>query len=197
MTVIAYHLVWTAYGTWLPNDPRGSGSTSLESEPLVPLGEVHLGRKKVQPLPSVVREFYRKAEPLLEHRVIRFDARQIAIVGSAFAEIIRERNYTCYACAVLPDHVHLVVRKHRDRAEAMILHLMRKSRLRLSETGQIPPEHPVWTSGGYRGFLSDPNAVRAAIRYVERNPGKAGLPAQKWDFVAPYDGWPFHKRKAR
>ena len=23
--VIAYHLVWTAYGTWLPNDPRVVG----------------------------------------------------------------------------------------------------------------------------------------------------------------------------
>ncbi len=21
--VVAYHLVWTAYGMWLPNDPRG------------------------------------------------------------------------------------------------------------------------------------------------------------------------------
>ena len=23
--VIAHHLIWTAYGWWLPNDPRGSG----------------------------------------------------------------------------------------------------------------------------------------------------------------------------
>ena len=29
--VIAYHLIWTAYGWWLPNDPRGSGSVTIAS----------------------------------------------------------------------------------------------------------------------------------------------------------------------
>ena len=29
--VIAYHLIWTAYGTWLPNDLRGSGSRGVGS----------------------------------------------------------------------------------------------------------------------------------------------------------------------
>jgi len=24
--IIAHHLIWTAYGFWLPNDPRGSSS---------------------------------------------------------------------------------------------------------------------------------------------------------------------------
>ena len=27
--VIAHHLIWTVYGTWLPNDPRGSGSRAI------------------------------------------------------------------------------------------------------------------------------------------------------------------------
>ena len=31
---------------------------------------------------------------------------------------MRERNYTCYGCAIMPDHVHLLIRKHRDQAES-------------------------------------------------------------------------------
>jgi hypothetical protein len=29
--VVAYHLIWTAYGWWLPNDPRGSSLSHLFS----------------------------------------------------------------------------------------------------------------------------------------------------------------------
>ena len=47
--VIAHHLVWTAYGWWLPNDPRGSGSKQVNTAVLIRLGEVHYGRKQVQP----------------------------------------------------------------------------------------------------------------------------------------------------
>ena len=38
--VIAYHLVWTAYGWWLPNDPRGSMSHHVEQNVLRDLGEL-------------------------------------------------------------------------------------------------------------------------------------------------------------
>jgi hypothetical protein len=38
MSVIAYHLIWTNYGTWLGNDPRGSGSRSVYTPALAALG---------------------------------------------------------------------------------------------------------------------------------------------------------------
>jgi hypothetical protein len=44
--VIAYHLVWTIYGTWLPNDPRGSGSHFIAAPLLAELGKLRFGRKK-------------------------------------------------------------------------------------------------------------------------------------------------------
>jgi hypothetical protein len=71
VAVIAYHLIWTNYGTWLGNDPRGSGSRSLYTPVLAELGEVHFGRKKLQPARTKVREFYEKAESLLQFPVIR------------------------------------------------------------------------------------------------------------------------------
>jgi REP element-mobilizing transposase RayT len=192
--VIAYHLVWTAYGTWLPNDPRGSGSHHVATPTLAELGELHFGRRPVQPPPRVVREFYRRAEPRLIHPVIRFDARQIEVIAAAFAEEIHAKRYTCYACAILSDHAHLVIRKHKHRAEAMIENLQRASRLRLSREVEIPPDHPVWTEGGWKSVLDSPEAVRATARYVQRNPIKADLPAQSWNFVTPYEGWSFRSR---
>jgi hypothetical protein len=65
--VIAYHLIWTAYGWWLPNDPRGSMSNYIRNDVLHDLGQIHFGRKKLQPASRVIREFYEQASPVLTH----------------------------------------------------------------------------------------------------------------------------------
>src|SRR5207253_9432018 len=84
--LIAYHLIWTAYGHWLPNDPRGSGSTAVLSPSIAALGEVHFGRKRIQPPGKVVREFYEQAAALLRFPVLKFDQGDIERIGAAFAE---------------------------------------------------------------------------------------------------------------
>jgi REP element-mobilizing transposase RayT len=193
--VIAYHLIWTAHGTWLPNDPRGSGSRRVAAPQLAGLGELHFGRKKKQPPRRVIREFYDAAEERLLFDVIRFGSREAALIADAFADAIREHRYTCYACAIMPDHVHLVIRKHRHAAEDMIETLQAASRCQLIARGRASEDHPVWTQGGCKRFLGTPQHVRTAIRYVENNPFKIGAPAQHWPFVTVYDNWPFHKRR--
>ena len=35
-----YHLIWTGYGWWLPNDPRGSMSREIHSSAIAGLGEL-------------------------------------------------------------------------------------------------------------------------------------------------------------
>ncbi|MCP4379158.1 MAG: hypothetical protein GY794_23680 [bacterium] len=39
LRVIAYHLIWTAYGWWLPNDPRRSTSHLMRRDIVTTLGE--------------------------------------------------------------------------------------------------------------------------------------------------------------
>lgn len=190
--VIGYHLVWTAYGWWLPNDPRGSGSHEIRSDVLAQLGELHFGRKMVQPAGRVVRDFYRRAAPLLRHDLLTFDEADRAVIGEAFGGVVAAEPYTCYACAVMPDHVHLVIRKHRHAAEEMIENLIAGSRAKLV-AARRDPDHPVWTVGpGWNVFLEHPDDVRRTVRYVERNPLPLGLPVQHWPFVTPYDDWPLH-----
>ena len=190
--VIGYHLIWTAYGHWLPNDPRGSGSKLVRSSQLAKLGELHYGRKRVQPAGKDIGAFYEQAKFTLNYPVLEFDANAIGTIATAFGETIREKPYTCYACAIMPDHVHLVIRKHRDSAEDMIASLQKSSCLALGAMGFGGDGHPIWTHGGWRVFLDDPDEIRRTIRYVEHNPVAEGLPRQYWDFVKEYDGWPLH-----
>jgi REP element-mobilizing transposase RayT len=191
--VIAYHLIWTAYGWWLPNDPRGSGSREVRSDPIAELGELHHGRKRVQPAGREVRRFYEQAAAALRHPLLSFEEGARAAVGRAFAVALEAERYTCYACAVMPDHVHILIRKHKHLAEEMMTRLKEASRLALRAQGYRAPDHPTWAEGGgWKVFLDEPDEVRRTVGYVRRNPLPLGLPEQRWPFVTEYDGWPLH-----
>lgn len=71
--VIGHHLIWTVYGYWLPNDPRGSHSRVIRNDVIADLGEVHHGRKRVQPAGSVVQRFREQAMQVLKHPLLTFD----------------------------------------------------------------------------------------------------------------------------
>ena len=56
--VVAHHLIWTIYGSWLPNDPRGSSSHVIRNAEINGLGELHHGRKRIQPAFGEISKFY-------------------------------------------------------------------------------------------------------------------------------------------
>ena len=190
--IIAHHLIWTAYGWWLPNDPRGGTSKTIACDVIAELGELHPGRKKVQPASEQIRHFYERAKEVLEHPLLTFDPPARQAIADAFAGVICEQRYTCYACAIMPDHVHVVIRKHKHQAEQMIENLQDQSRLRLRNLDMRCNNHPVWGGPGWKVFLDHPDGVRRTVRYVEQNPVKARMHTQEWPFVTTYDGWPLH-----
>ena len=190
--VIAHHVMWTLYGWWLPNDPRGSTSRVIRNDLLAELGERHFGRKVIQPASREIRTFYQQANAVLQHPLLSFEVAEFSVVADAIGEAILDGNYTCYAAAIMPDHVHLVIRKHRDLAEVMIEKLQTLCRERLVAAGLRRASHPVWTRGGWKVFLDHPDDVWRTVRYVESNPLKLGLPIQCWPFVQEYDDWPLH-----
>lgn len=190
--VIAYHLMWTAYRYWLPNDPRGSTSRTIASDVIAELGALHFGRRKVQPSADSIRRFRDRAREVLKFPILKITPHEFPLVAGGLSQAVTEHRYTCYACAIMPNHVHLLIRKHKHQAEEMIANLQPASRLRLSGCGAREGDHPVWAQGGCKVFLDHPRAVRRIIRYIEDNPVKWRLPRQYWPFVSAYDDWPLH-----
>ncbi len=193
--VIGHHLIWTLYGHWLPNDPRGSGSEELEQEKFATLGPVHQGRRPehLQPARAKLRQFQQAAKPLLSHEKFWLDTAKREALGDVFAEVVAKANYTLWACAILSNHIHLVIRRHHDDALTIWHRFADATRLRLREFPDITADHPIWADRPYKVYLNTPQRVRACNRYVERNPENEGLTAQQYDFVQPYNNWPFHK----
>jgi REP element-mobilizing transposase RayT len=187
--VVGYHLIWTAYGWWLPNDPRGSSSHEIRVERIAGLGELHQGRRAVQPGSLILRQFYERARGVLKHPLLTLSPSDVDAVAEAFGGVVAGENYTCYACAIMPDHVHALIRKHRDKSEAMLARLQDASRKRLVAVGARGPDHPVWGGPGWKVYLNTEADMTRIVKYIRSNPIKAGLPGQRWGFVTEYDGW--------
>jgi hypothetical protein len=85
-------------------------SKSIACDVIADLGALHYGRKKVQPSAREVREFREQAKQVLKHPLLDFKPSEFAIVADGLAEAIRRHSYTCYASAIMPDHVHALIR---------------------------------------------------------------------------------------
>ncbi len=191
--VIAHHLILTGYGHWLPNDPRGSMSLEAYTPKLAQLAEAHFGRKKKQPSRDELRGFYRKARKYLAYDVLWFDSAERQAIAEAIGEVIRRERLTCYACAVLSNHAYLLIRKHKLKGEEMSGFFKDASREKLQQANMALPEHPVFSADVCDFYKSDTRAVRACIKYIQDHFGKHKLPEVEYEFVTPYDDWPFHK----
>jgi len=195
--VLAHHLVMTLYGHWPPNDLRGSGSSELRDPKFEVLGEIYQGRKPkhLQPTKVELRAFHREVGKILKHRVIWIDHATRQVVAEAIERVVRGNKYTCYACAICSNHMHLVIRRHRDDWRTMWTHLTNAVRKGLGEFDDVRLDHPVFSERPYAVYLYSPQDIRGRIEYVMENPEKEGLPRQDFEFVMAYDGWPFAKKK--
>ena len=143
----------------------------------------------MQPAGENIRQFYEAAEKVLKHDILKFSPAEIRLLGEEFAKVVRQKAYTCYACAIMPDHIHMLIRKHRDQAEQMIANFQDASRATFIARGIRAVEHPVWGGPGWKVYLETRDDIRRVVKYIEDNPAKARRPKQAWDFVTPYDGW--------
>jgi REP element-mobilizing transposase RayT len=116
-------------------------------------------------------------------------------VARGFAKLLNEAEIPCYACTVLPDHVHIVVGAGAMPAKILCSRLKQHSTARLKEERIHPFQHlqgdegevpKCWQRGGWKVYLFDEARVRQTIRYVEDNPLKEGKKKQHWNFATPF-----------
>ncbi len=89
--------------------------------------------------------------------------------------------------------VHLAVGRPQIDIEPTVLQFKSEATRSLVKEGLHPfackggRRAKCFARGGWNVYL-DPEDVPRAIRYVEENPIKEGLPRQRWSFVTPFDG---------
>lgn len=179
--VISYHLIWTTYGTWLPNDPRGSYSLEIYNQELRALGSIQYGRQDPQPPRGDLRRFWTAARPRLSRTPFFIDDRTRPVVAAAIGELVRHWRLAVRACSIMNDHVHVLVMRSRYRIEYLM------NRFKGVATRAMGLDKTPWTRKGWKVFINDEKTLRAAVRYIEMNPICAGMVPQHWDFVTPFN----------
>ena len=191
--IIGAHVILSAYGFWLPNDPRGSWSDFVGSWNLLRFGRATKTdvRRSVASVPHDRRSRL-AAKKHLAYPPVRFNGVQARAVGRGFSDFVRRSGVIIRACSILPDHVHCVVAKHRYGFEqvaalmkgAATRQLMREGIHPFARTPAQSREMPsVWARRQWVVFLCGPEDMQRAIVYVENNPAREGLPLQRWSFV--------------
>jgi REP element-mobilizing transposase RayT len=194
--VLGSHLILSAYGFWLPNDPRGSWSDFVGSWELARFGpatKTH-ERQSVAARPHD-RQARWAAKRALKYPPVRFSGVQARAIGRGFASVVAGSGLAIWACSILPEHTHLVIARHKWTVE-QIANLLKGASSRQTVREDLHPfatrptgagKFPkMWARGLWKVFLDSPQDVRRAIAYVEGNPMKEGLPPQRWAFVKPY-----------
>jgi REP element-mobilizing transposase RayT len=187
--VLAYHCIFGMYGFWLPNDPRGSGSDYIASWELFRYGAAtkSRGRGSVANC-SHDRVARKQAKKALKHPPVILTGKQALTVAQGFVWAASECGYLIHACAVSPDHVHLVIGRHSQKVRTMIGHMKARATRLLHLRGLWhADDRPVWGEHGWNVFLSTADEVEHAVAYTNENPEKEGLPAQTWSFVTPFN----------
>ena len=186
--IIAYHAIFSAYGFWLPNDPRGSWSDFVGSWELFRYG----GATKVEtrrsvaasPHDNLAREVAKQA---LKFPPVVWTEEQMMAISRGFQRAIEESEYLIYACAILPEHVHLVAGRHTRKIERIVGHLKGRATQQLIEENLWPgPDRPVWAERCWKVFIDDKTHLEKAIAYVVNNPVKEGRDFQHWPFIVPW-----------
>jgi REP element-mobilizing transposase RayT len=193
--IVAYHVIFSAYGFWLPNDPRGSWSDFVGSWDLFRYGPA---TKTTETRSLAYREhdraLRRAAKGALKYPPVRFTGVQARAVARAFAAYVGRSGLVVWACAILPDHVHLVVGRPGMPVERLVIQLKGDATQQLEREGIHPLASfkvgdgrvpKCWGRGQWKVYL-DPEDVPRAIRYVVDNPLKEGKKKQEWSFVVPY-----------
>jgi REP-associated tyrosine transposase len=197
MSILAAHCVFGAYGFWLPNDPRGSGSKFVGAENLLPFGKAMYLENRSRSVASQSHDARRRlaAKEALSRPAVRFNEAQVQAVAEGFGAYIRARRLTVSACSIMPDHVHMVIAKHEISFEQLVSKLKSNATSALVKGHRHPfaelslktRELPTcWGGRGWNAFLVNEKQILERIRYVEVNPIKSGLAPQTWSFVVPY-----------
>jgi REP element-mobilizing transposase RayT len=187
--ILAQHCIFSMYGFWLPNDPRGSGSDYIAVWELFRYGAA----TKVSTRHSVAhaahdRRLRLAAKQALKYPPVEISGQQALAIAAGFAQACVDADYRVHACAILPEHVHLVIGAHARNIRTIVGHFKSRATRALKEQGLWHGDgRPTSGAHGWNVRLESLADVERAIAYVDCNPEKEGKRRQRWSLVRAFD----------
>jgi REP element-mobilizing transposase RayT len=153
-SILAFHIVWTTYGTWLPGDWRGW---------------VKKGSSKIQPADP---DLERSARERMAETVVLLTPEQRALVESTSADHCRIRGWVLHAVNARTNHVHVVVTAKcepdevREQFKAWCSRKLSDAAGLTKVVAKKAGRRHWFTEGGDAEAIQDEEYLCNAIRYV-------------------------------
>lgn len=154
MPILAYHITWTTYGTWLPGDIRG------------------WVKRKTPGVQSPDDERQRLANLALAEEPVTLSLRQRTIVEQTIRNHCSRCQWTIHALNARSNHIHVVLTADRGADEVMKQLKAWCSRklsdeARLHEQVALRAGRRHWfTEGGDKRIIDNEDYLNNAIHYV-------------------------------
>jgi hypothetical protein len=87
-----YHVIWPAYGFWLPNDPRGSWSETVYAWELLRYGQSTKSIERIVIDSEQYARWRSEAQRALKHPPVSFSDQQILQIGLGFQSYIQKKQ---------------------------------------------------------------------------------------------------------
>eukprot|EP00752_Nemacystus_decipiens_P014439 g12848.t1 len=84
---------------------------------------------------------------ILKHNPVSITGEQARLVASGFAHAYAEADYNALACAILPNHAHLVIARQERPIEKIAPHLKSRATRRLNDANNNPLPRSPWAKG--------------------------------------------------
>lgn len=195
--MLGWHLIFSTYGFWLPNDPRGSGSSGVRAQHIYDAG---CEATKVYTRKSVAHRAHdfhlrQMAKDSLKFPAVQLNGIQARAVARGIGAMVPKVQMVIHAFSIMPDHVHAVIAAHRFDGDELIACFKRAGTRGLNSEqlnpmrayqkadGRLPSP---WGGRGWKVMVFRAEQMKSTIRYVEQNPRRAGLKVQSWSFVVPF-----------
>jgi len=196
--LLGFHIIFSTYGFWLPNDPRGSWSDWIRNWELLQIGPATTVKTR-ESVAGVKHnaELRKQAKNALAYPEVFLTGVQAQAAGIGFRTAVAEAGYAVLACSIMPQHVHLVLGPHVRQIDRIVGHLKARATQQLSQQGLNPLAAyrqangtipSPWCRNCWKVCVYSQRHLREAIKYVEENPLKEGKPRQSWSFVRPHGG---------
>ena len=161
-----WFLTWTCYGQWLPGDSRGFVSNKFE-------GDVTEKRNNIvrTPYDQGRPELWKMARRNLVGEPVTLTAEQAEEVWEQFTETAAIRHWTLITCAIMYNHVHLMVGVPGDPNPEDILRDLKKwASIRLNRKFPTPPSGKWWTQSGSKRKIDSEKSFNRCFEYIQHQP---------------------------
>ena len=170
-----YHLILPMYGFWLPNDPRGSWSDYVRQWEIARFGRPFktIDRRSIDELTEEQIRQRDAAKAALLFPPVSISGQQALTIAHGFARQIQTSNYTVWACAILPEHTHMVVARHIYKVERIANLLKGASTSEMIKAGNHPLQQYVdrhgrpqrmWSAHQWKVYLDNEAAIDEATK---------------------------------